>query len=251
LKELSGQISNGMRLARIIGVRLRPPQIASRFGVSVFDYQRFEQLVFLIRSLPPEYLLGVHFHIASSTIGTDNWWHLYESMLRWSKAIEAASRKKIQCLDVGGGWFPDDWASEFESEIEGAISKASQVLPELHVFMLEPGKVLVQPSMALAVRALEVRRFEDQVEEIVVDGSIAELPEAPFWPHRVLCLNSTGQEWEPLQRGNMRIIGRLCMEDDILAEDIYIPEHVQAGDMLIFCDAGAYDRSMSYEFGQG
>lgn len=251
LEELLKQINNGMRPAMILGIRLRPPQTASRFGISVSDYQNFEQLAFLLRNLPPEYSLGVHFHSASSTIGTDNWWHLYESMLRWSKAIEATSGKNIQCLDVGGGWFPDDWASELDPKIEGAISKASQALPELHVFMLEPGKALVQPSMALAVRVLEVRRFKDQIKEIVVDGSIAELPEAPFWPHRMLCLNSTGQEWEPLRRGNAQIIGRLCMEGDILAEDIHIPEHVQTGDMLIFCDAGAYDRSMSYEFGQG
>ncbi len=251
LKELSQRIRNGVRLARIIGVRLRPPQVASRFGISVSDHKGFEQLACLISSLPAEHSLGIHFHVASSTIGVDNWWHLFESMLGWCKVIETAIGKKVECLDVGGGWFPEDWASELEPKLESAVSRALQALPQLREFILEPGRALAQPSMALAVRVLEVRRFEDRIEEIIVDGSIAELPEAPFWPHRVLCLNSTGQEWEPLRRGNSRIVGRLCMEGDILAEDIYIPEHVQVGDMLIFCDAGAYDRSMSYVFGQG
>lgn len=254
LEELEGllqRISNDMHVARIIGIRLRPPQVTSRFGVSMSDYQRFKQLVSLIENLPPEYLFGVHFHIASSAIGTNNWWYVYESILRWAKAIEVSSGKKIQCLDVGGGWFPDDWASEFEPKIESAISMASQTLPELQVFILEPGKALVQPSMVLAVRVLEVRRHKGQIEEIVVDGSIAELPEAPFWPHRVLVRNPTTQRWEVLRQGNMRITGRLCMEEDILAESIHIPNHVQAGDILIFCDAGAYDRSRSYEFGKG
>lgn len=254
LEELEGllqRISNGIHVAEIIGVRLRPPQVTSRFGVSVSDHQRFKQLVSLIGNLPSEYLLGVHFHIASSTIGTNNWWHVYESMLRWAKAIQITSGKKIQCLDIGGGWFPDDWVSEFEHEIEGAISRASLALPELQVFILEPGKALVQPSMVLCVRVLEVRKAGGHIEEVVVDGSIAELPESPLWPHRVLIRDSTGQGWEPLRRGNARIMGRLCMEDDILAENIHIPKHVQVGDILIFCDAGAYDRSMSYEFGKG
>lgn len=245
------KIQSGVHVARIVGIRVRPPQIGSRFGISVSDYHRFKQLVSLIGNLPSNYLFGVHFHVPSDIVGIDKWWYIYKSILRWSKAIEITSGKKIQCLDIGGGWFPDDWTAEFVPKIEMAISEALQFLPELQEFILEPGKALVQQSMVLVVRVLEVRRFRDQIEEIVVDGSIAELPMSPFWPHRVLVMNLTKQQWEPLQRGNARIIGRLCMENDVLAEDIYIPPSLRIGDVLIFCDAGAYDRSMSYEFGKG
>jgi diaminopimelate decarboxylase len=41
------------------------------------------------------------------------------------------------------------------------------------------------------------------------------------------------------------------MEDDVLAQNISFPENLELGDQIIFCDSGAYDRSMSYEFGRG
>jgi diaminopimelate decarboxylase len=41
------------------------------------------------------------------------------------------------------------------------------------------------------------------------------------------------------------------MEDDIVARNVELPESAQVGDVLVFCDAGAYDRSMSYVFGRG
>jgi diaminopimelate decarboxylase len=46
-------------------------------------------------------------------------------------------------------------------------------------------------------------------------------------------------------------MGRLCMEHDVVAWNVELPEGAEAGDVLIFCDAGAYDRSMSYVFGRG
>jgi diaminopimelate decarboxylase len=41
------------------------------------------------------------------------------------------------------------------------------------------------------------------------------------------------------------------MEHDIVATKVALPEGARAGDLLIFCDAGGYDRSMSYVFGRG
>jgi diaminopimelate decarboxylase len=40
------------------------------------------------------------------------------------------------------------------------------------------------------------------------------------------------------------------MEDDVLFDNLELPSITQADDFLIICDSGAYDRSMSYEFGK-
>jgi diaminopimelate decarboxylase len=57
--------------------------------------------------------------------------------------------------------------------------------------------------------------------------------------------------WKPLRRGKSHLLGRLCMEHDIVATNIELPEGTRPGDVLVFCDAGGYDRSMSYVFGRG
>ncbi len=72
-----------------------------------------------------------------------------------------------------------------------------------------------------------------------------------FQPHRILCRDPATGEWRPLKRGKTRLMGRLCMEHDVVAWNVELPEGVGAGDVLVFCDAGAYDRSMSYVFGRG
>ena len=57
--------------------------------------------------------------------------------------------------------------------------------------------------------------------------------------------------WQPIGRGKTHLLGRLCMEHDIVAANVALPEGAGAGDLLVFCDAGAYDKSMSYVFGHG
>jgi diaminopimelate decarboxylase len=105
--------------------------------------------------------------------------------------------------------------------------------------------------MALAMRLLEFDDTEEEVSEAVVDGSIAELPMHFFQPHRILHWDARRRAWQPLKRGKTQLLGRLCMEHDIVARGVQLPEGAQVGDILVFCDAGAYDRSMSYVFGRG
>jgi diaminopimelate decarboxylase len=189
--------------------------------------------------------------MASSNIGVKRWWHLFESMLRWCNSIEALTGRLIECVDIGGGWFPDDLRKFGESRLKAAVETIPDLLSAVEQVITEPGKALAQPSMALATQILEVRQREDDAIEAVVDGSIAELPMYAFQPHRVLSLDKESGRWRSLGYGKSVLFGRLCMEHDIVASSIELPKDIQAGDILVFCDAGAYDRSMSYVFGVG
>jgi diaminopimelate decarboxylase len=237
--------------AKIVGVRLRTPNIGSRFGIPLDTPEALKRLVQSIELLPRDCDFGVHFHMASSNVGVRQWWHLYESMLRWCRSIETLTGRRIKCLDVGGGWFPDDWHGDSGDQFASAIGRARNFLPFVEQIISEPGKAMAQPSMALAMRLLEIEETDDEIKEAVVDGSIAELPMHFFQPHRILHLNARTGEWQPLKRGKTQLLGRLCMEHDIVATNVELPEGARAGDVLVFCDAGAYDRSMSYVFGRG
>ncbi|HEX8098063.1 MAG TPA: ATP-grasp domain-containing protein, partial [Pyrinomonadaceae bacterium] len=238
--------------AEIVGVRLRTPNIASRFGIPLDTPEDFQRLVESVKTLPRECAFGVHFHMASSNIGVQQWWHLYESMLRWCRSVESLTDRRIELLDVGGGWFPDDWHDGSSDQFATAIARARKELRHVRQIVSEPGKAMAQPSMALAMRLLEIEeRDEGQPREAVVDGSIAELPMHFFQPHRILARDARTGAWRPLKRGETRLMGRLCMEHDVVAWNVELPEGARVGDVLIFCDAGAYDRSMSYVFGRG
>lgn len=245
---LSGELDN---LASVIGVRLRPPQAASRFGIPIDSPRAFRELASAVSALPREHSFGIHLHLASSSVGIDQWWAIYDSLLLWAKTLESASGRTVEMLDLGGGWFPDDWHSDLLPRLEDITTNAAGALPHLRELMLEPGKALAQSSMALATRVLEVRRSQRDVEEVIVDSSIADIPEVFNYPHRMLFRHSNGQRWQPLTRGRSRVLGRLCMEYDVLATHVELPQSIQPGDLVVVCDVGAYDRSTSYVFGRG
>lgn len=251
LRQVIFRAKEGKNLAHIIGVRLRPLGFDSRFGISLEAPGVFEELASLIRMIPTEYSLGVHFHGSSIMIGTQRWWRFCRAMLQLAKSIEEASGRKIECLDIGGGWFPDDWTSELETHFEDVLSWITELLPSVKQLILEPGRALSQPAMALAMQVLEVRRQQNQVKEVVVDGSITELPKIDEYPHRILLLHPKTNRWQYLGWGEAQVTGRLCMENDFLATNIGLPENIDVGDFLIVNDAGAYDKSMSYTFGHG
>ncbi|MFN6963690.1 MAG: hypothetical protein ACK4S4_07985 [Pyrinomonadaceae bacterium] len=251
------EIDSGTIDSEVLGVRLRTPNIPSRFGVSISRPEEFAGLVRAIKRLPRRCGFGVHFHMASSNIGVEHWRHLFSSMLRWCRSIEELTGRTIETLDLGGGWFPDDIHGDRGREmLHHAIASIPDSLSNVREVVCEPGKALAQPASALVMQLLEVRgqAEKDSHREAIVDASIAELPMYFFYPHRILYRRADGDArhgWQQLGRGETSLLGRLCMEHDVVATGVGLPEDAKAGDYLIFLDAGAYDRSMSYVFGRG
>jgi diaminopimelate decarboxylase len=244
-------LDEGPPRARYLGMRLRPVTLdGSRFGTGLASPRRLAEVVRLLRSLPAEQEMGLHFHFASDVLGPARWRQVYEGVTHWAQAIEQGAGRPVRCLDVGGGWFPDDFDAQMLPRLAGLMQAASAQLPGLARFFVEPGKAIAQPCMALATTVLEVRRGADGVAEAVVDAAISDLPMAPFYPHRVYG-NGDGGGWRALAGGRDRLVGRICMETDILASDLSLPPGLQPGDRLVIGDAGAYDASMAYNFGRG
>jgi diaminopimelate decarboxylase len=250
LKKTVAALNSGELKAKIVGVRIRTPHIPSRFGIALDTPETFKSLVVSIATLPADTGFGVHFHMASSNIGVKAWWRLFDSMLRWCQSLERLTGRTIEVLDIGGGWFPDDWHNVDHSDFAKAVKRAQAALPNVGQIISEPGKAMAQPTMALAMRVLETQEEDGEITEAVVDASIAELPMYFHYPHRVLTQDRAG-EWRTLKRGKSHLMGRLCMEHDVVAANIQLPEGTRPGDVLVFCDAGGYDRSMSYVFGRG
>ena len=244
-------ICAGQMATEHLGIRIRPPNVPSRFGMPLHSPSAFRDLIGAVGKMPKDVRFAIHFHMASANIGIAQWWHLLESILTWCRSIERLGGRPVELLDVGGGWFPDDWQSDDGGRFMAAIEAIREALPSVAQVISEPGKALAQPSMSLAMRILEIQEHEDEVIEAVVDASIAELPMYSFYPHRMLRRCGRTGDLAPVGRGKAKLMGRLCMEHDIVASEVELPAGTKAGDVLIFCDSGGYDRSMSYVFGRG
>lgn len=243
---LSADAPQSSGSASLIGLRLRPPRARSRFGIDVGAFDVFDRCARLLSESPRRFEIAVHFHIAAHAVGANDWFDLLDSVLRWARTLQDVSGHAVATLDLGGGWFPEDWRDVLLPALPSIITRCEEALPQLRHVYLEPGRALAQDSSALLTRVLQ-RRHGEQLDEIVVDASIAEVPNAWHYPHRLLKL--TNGEWIPVGKGNTRILGRSCMEEDILATSAALD--ASEGDLLAILDCGAYDSSMAYSFGQG
>jgi diaminopimelate decarboxylase len=237
----------------IVGVRVRLPGVSSRFGVLLDDPVTWSRLMAALRGLrlekPDAPRFGLQIHTASSTVGTDRWQLLYETLVDTATAIERLVGVPVSCFDLGGGWHPDDGDEVLAPALSSLLSQARSGLAGLDEAILEPGKWLALESAVLLTRVVEIRRTTEACE-LVVDASTAEMPNLPNAPTRIISQSRDGS-WHTLREGNDRIVGRLCMEEDVLARDVDVPEWVLPGDLMGVLDAGAYNASMSYEFGRG
>jgi len=249
LHALHQRVLSGEVRTEAFGIRLRPATVKSRFGIGFHDPSTFSKVVTILNTLPRTQALGFHFHIASSMVGVRTWHSLAENFLAAVGLLCDHLRNRPVTLSVGGGWHPVDWTSFLRGELRQLVSTCQRRLPMVRRIILEPGKALSQRSMCLLTRVLEVRRSRKSTE-LVIDGSIAELPDVRSHPHRVVSLNSSGTPtaWGP---GNDRVLGRLCMEFDILSDAVHVPRDIREGAFVAYLDAGAYDASMAYSFGKG
>jgi diaminopimelate decarboxylase len=239
------RLATSQRRDEMWGVRLRIPGFPSRFGVAVDEPAAFERLCAVVATLPAQRRFGVHVHMASTLVGIGHWRDVVESAVVWASMIEVTTGRRVQSLDLGGGYHPDDFARIPFHEV-ARFARAS--LAALDEVVVEPGRALTQHTMAVVTRVLDVRRSAGKVQELVVDTSIAELPLAMVYPHRVFRIGA--ERPVPVGRGAVRVLGRICMEDDVISTGLDLPDDIAVGDRLAVCDAGAYERSMSYGFGR-
>jgi diaminopimelate decarboxylase len=239
------------KIAKIIGLRMKLPKLDSRFGNSLDDFDNFQRIAHCVRKIERKAELGFHFHMPSWAIGVERWMESLQSLLVWCRSLQELTGVPVRHLDLGGGFFPADLEHLDFQMIQHVVGES---LPSVHAVYFEPGRALTQDGEALISRVLDVRKdHKGGVSEVVVDACIAELPLISAFGHRVFYFPNSEfpSPLSLLKKGATRILGRICMEDDILSQGVELPENVKIGDLVIFGDAGGYERTMSYDFGRG
>ena len=228
-----------------VGVRLRPPGIASHFGIV---QERLSDLAREVRGSGRREI-GVSFHVRPEDYGGYVFRTLVQAVVERAQELERYSGAQIIVFDAGGGKRPDEFDRAISSgELEWLEEHIIRALPHVRSVLLEPGQAIVTSSEAVLARVLEVRRREGEVCEVVVNAGFPEMPQIGTFPHRMFWIGAGAVR--SLTRGSGRIIGRTCLEYDVLAKDVDL-SGIDEGDLLAVADTGAYDASMSFDFAGG
>jgi diaminopimelate decarboxylase len=245
-KEEFERLLKSGRRDRTWGFRLKIPGFNSRFGTELESFEDIKQIVELIESMPRDIDLGFHIHLASNLIGNTHWEDAVHSAVNWAQTIALQSQRTVSMLDLGGGYHPRDFE---RFDWKRILNFVHHEIPTLKSLVIEPGRALSQNTALMVTSIQDIRKKRGRIQDVVVDTCISELPLSRVYPHRMFIVK--GDRMIPLGQGFSRMLGRICMEDDILAESINFPPSITIGDRIIIADAGAYERSMSYEFGYG
>ncbi len=229
----------------LIGIRLRPPNVPSRFGVPP---EELEELAGAVRDADRRDL-GVSFHVRPEDYGTYDFRTLTSAVVECARRVERHGGTRIVLFDVGGGKSPQ----QFDDAIrEGDFAWLQQCvadrLPQVGAIFAEPGQALVTPCEAVIAPILELRRNAGAITEVVVGAGYPDLSQIRSFPHRMFWLAGTGVR--PVEPGHGRILGRTCLEYDVLSTFADLRARSE-GDALAVADAGAYDASMAFDFARG
>lgn len=249
--EVSRWLRGGDRPAAVLGLRLRPPGLRSRFGVDLGPRSVLEEVASAVRRLPSDVDFGLHFHLPSAVSSVARRWSVFDAMLRMAARLEQASRRSVRTLDIGGGWGPEPLVSRLLPGLAPFLGRAAASLPGLREVLLEPGRGLAQPTAAVLTRVLEVRSTAGGDADVIVDAAVSDVPEIAHHRHRMFSWTASTRQWRAVGRGCGEVLGRSCMESDVLATGVAFAGDPAVGDFVAIADAGAYDTSKSYVFGCG
>ncbi|MGH9280038.1 MAG: hypothetical protein ACRD12_18315 [Acidimicrobiales bacterium] len=251
LDQVCQWMHQGDALADVVGVRIRPPGLTSRFGIELSAPRALEEVVCAVRQLPRNVGFGVHVHLQRELSSGLRRWSMVDATLRTAVRLEQAASRPVRTLDIGGGWGPAALLGELLPGLARFCGRAAATLAHLQEVLIEPGRGLAEPTMAMLTRVLEVRSRTGKEPDVIVDAAVSDLPDIARHPHRLFIRTAGSGQWQALAWGSGSIFGRSCMESDVLATCVTVPSDVAVGDYVAVADAGAYDVSKSYAFGCG
>ncbi|MCA1690425.1 MAG: hypothetical protein LC720_08390, partial [Actinobacteria bacterium] len=146
----------------------------------------------------------------------------------------------VDAIDLGGGIpaAPSPAASAHAAAVADALHAAGFA----GRLMLEPGRALVADAVDLALTVVAVKALADGTRCAAVDAGTDLLPGTLWaWP-RLEALSPRGGAAPTL------VAGPLCLNVDVLAPAAELGE-LEAGDVLVARDVGAYQQVQSTQFG--
>lgn len=207
---------------------------------------------------------GIHVHIGSQLLERSVYKLVMEKVLQ---TVELLAKHDIHIthLDLGGGLkvgfegVPSDHQDIFDhvSFLAHTLREACKAHPSILknwgprlenlTVNLEPGRSIVASSTLFITKVLYSKNNQSHYFAYV-DGGMNDFPRPAIYgaKHAVEGIFYSGEK-NLNQLESYQIVGPVCESGDVLATQVSLPEMAE-GDILAFCEAGAYCRSMASHY---
>lgn len=230
----------------------------SKFGFSL-EHGEAEEAIVRVANNSRLKLEALHNH--SGTFHVDP--AVYTLAIRaLAKVARIARREGLNpnVIDLGGG-FPSqnalndsfsspsasapegDRVDEFAAVILKAIKSSRGAFGPNPTLILEPGRAIVDSAVQLISSVVATKQEGGTGRSIVVDAGVNILPTAYWYDHNLSVPDDSGH----LGLSPTRVYGPLCMQIDILRDNVPLPE-LSVGDNIVIDNVGAYCITQSMQF---
>ena len=206
----------------------------SKFGVPV---EQVPAAIARMRAVPAIDLRGLHAHIGSQILATD----------QFEAAVEAlACLDRFEVYDFGGGlgvrYEPQDVAPSVDDYAERLVGAAHKHLGEDIEILVEPGRSMVARSGLTLYRVVTVKRAGRL--HVAVDGGMGDNLEHSLYRQRFSPLVVGRWDAETVVAD---LVGRHCESGDVITPDVTVADP-RIGDLVVVPVTGAYCFTMSNNY---
>jgi len=215
----------------------------NKFGIAM---EHARAAYHVARALPHLRIVGVDCHIGSQLTELTPFEDSVDRVLALVDQL-MADDILLQHLDFGGGLgirYRDEHPPTPEEYVKAlllAIDARGGKYRDLKV-LIEPGRAIVG-NAGLLITRVQYLKHSDAKNFAIVDAAMNDLMRPALydaWQDIIPVLQHAGP------RQNYDVVGPVCESGDFLGRDRAL--HVEAGDLLAVCSAGAYGSSMSSNY---
>lgn len=235
LKNHGQDVKVALRLNLGLDVGVHPKLTTSAVGVKFgLDSEGAARALSLLHRMRNPKLVGLHTHLGSQIADPFPYLSAFAQLQAMAEDLQKRGFS-LEFIDLGGGFalnFP------FPSLAKGLREAGFHGLK----IYLEPGRSVVGSAGCLITRVLYVKKVHGQ-SFVVVDAAMSDFLRPALYGalHPVLL-----EPWREEKPTQFTVVGPVCESTDIFGT--YALPPLQAGDFLVFLNAGAYGFSMASQY---
>ncbi len=223
----------------------------SKFG---FDLQTGQALEAVRRcaGAPGLEWMGLHAHIGSQILDTKPVAPLMDLLLTLAVDVRSATGLRLRELNLGGGagiryeaedpLMPADLAASMLPGLERGCRARDLPPPQLGV---EPGRSIVGPAGLAVYTVGSQKHVPGLTPWVAVDGGMGDNIRPALYQAEYAVAVANRMTAPAVD--TVHVVGRYCESGDFLARAVRLPQ-LQAGELLAFFAAGAYQYPMSSNY---
>ncbi len=226
-----------------------------RFG---FNYENGEAWQAINRIMQSKWLKmeGLHCHIGTYITSPDAYAMAATKLTDLALQIRTKFNHYITYIDMGGGFASRNTLKgaylpgtdtcpsfdEYADAITPVLLKADFDPDHLPLLILETGRALIDEAGYLISTVRSVKRLPDGRRATIIDAGVNLLFTSFWYDHKIAPVHDTGSAHE-----NMIIYGPLCMNIDVIRDNINLPL-MKKGDKVVITRTGAYNMTQWMQF---